>query len=76
MSNNVTEAVLCLKTFVTFALRENKPYPKCKHRKAQNAGLQCRRCDYPYGRQLKIRVCNVEDVITRMGDREGLHSIC
>ena len=26
--------------------------------------------------KLKIRVCNVEDVITCMGDREGLHSIC
>ena len=26
--------------------------------------------------KLKIWVCNVEDVITRMGDREGLHSIC
>ena len=26
--------------------------------------------------KLKIWVCNVEDVITRMGDREGLQSIC
>lgn len=26
--------------------------------------------------KLKIWVYNVEDVITRMGDREGLRSIC
>ena len=48
----------CLKTFVKFALRENGPNPKCKHRK------------------LKIWVYNVEDVITHVGDRDCLRSIC
>ena len=40
-----------LENICEVALRENGPYPKHKHRKAQNLRLQCRRCDYPYGRQ-------------------------